>query len=112
MMNRKEFAKFLKRDLGRCYHCGISDETLIPQHRSNRGMGGGGSNDASNIIVLCSLANGLLESDPQFALQGRENGWKLNRWQDSSLEPVYDAYGGFWVYLDDDYGRWRAHNLN
>jgi hypothetical protein len=74
-------------------------------------MGGRGADNPSNIIVLCSLANGLLESDPDFAVVGRSNGWKLSKWGDSLSEPVFDAYRGVWAVLDDDFGRWDTHNL-
>ena len=109
-MNKKQFQKFIDRDKG-CFHCGVNDETLVPQHRSNRGMGGGGSNRPSNIILLCAVANGLLESDSDFAAVGRFNGWKLSKWGDSLTEPVFDSYRGVWAYLDDDFGRWDTHNL-
>lgn len=109
-MNHKKFQKFIDRDK-HCWHCGIDDETLIPQHRSNRGFGGGGNDSPSNIIVLCATANGLLESDAAFARQGVKYGWKLSRWSDSTTEPVFDAYKGVWAYLDDNYGRWDTQNL-
>jgi hypothetical protein len=109
-MNKKQFQKFLDRDKG-CWHCGSTGEDLVPQHRSNRGMGGGGSDSPSNIIVLCAVANGLLESDPEFAAVGRSNGWKLSRWGDSLSEPVFDAHRGVWAVLDDSFGRWDTHNF-
>lgn len=109
-MNKKRFQKFLDRD-GGCFHCGDTGETLVPQHRSNRGFGGGGSDSSSNIIVLCAWANYALESDAAFAVLGREYGWKLFKWQDPLLEPVWDAYRGVWAYLDDGFGRWDTHNL-
>ena len=110
-MNRKQFQKFLDRDKY-CYHCGSSGSDLVPQHRSNRGMGGGGSDLPSNIIVLCHWANTALESDAAFAAVGRFNGWKIGRWGDSLTEPVFDRYRGVWVFLDDNFGRWEAHNLD
>ena len=96
----KEFSKYLKRDQ-RCYHCGISDDTLVPQHRDGRGMGGVKSrNNAANIIVLCSAANGLLESNAKFAEAGRNRGWKLASWQEATAVPVYDTMGDCWWLLD------------
>jgi hypothetical protein len=109
-MNKKKFQKFLDRDKG-CFHCGSTGDDLVPQHRSNRGMGGRGADSPSNIIVLCAVANGLLESDSAFASVGRFNGWKLSKWGNSLTEPVFDAYRGVWAYLDDDFGRWDTHNL-
>lgn len=109
-MNSKQFRKFLDRDQY-CYHCGSSGDDLVPQHRSNRGMGGGGSNQPSNIIVLCAAANGLLESDPDFAAVGLSNGWKISRWGDSLSEPVFDRSRGIWWLLDDSFGRWQTINF-
>ena len=109
-MNKKRFQKFLDRDRS-CFHCGDTGETLVPQHRSNRGMGGGGDDLPSNIIVLCSWANFALESDPEFALLGRDYGWKLSKWEDPTKEAVFDLFRGVWVFLDNDFGRWDTHNL-
>jgi hypothetical protein len=70
-MNKKMFQKFIDRD-GVCPHCLKSDDTLVPQHRAGRGMGGSRSLDRpSNIIVLCSEANFLLEANAEFAARGR-----------------------------------------
>lgn len=60
-------------------------------------------NVASNIIVLCSLVNGDLESVPSVARRGRQWGWKLESWQDPREVPVFIPKLGVWVYLDDDY---------
>ncbi len=101
MMNKKTFSKFLDRDKC-CSHCGTTDDTLIPQHRKNRGMGGSKDLDRpSNIIVLCSEANGLLESNSKFAELGRKFGWKLERWQEPESTPVYMGNG--WFLLDNEY---------
>ena len=103
-MKPAEFQKFLLRDRG-CYHCGqVLD--LIPHHRSNRGMGGARSKDeASNIISMCALINGQMESDPKIAELAREFGWKVSRYDDTQVKPVYDASTGFWFRLDNNYGR-------
>jgi hypothetical protein len=102
-MNKKTFQKFLDRDKV-CAHCGTDDDTLIPQHRANRGMGGSRSLDRpSNIIVLCSEANGLLESNARFAEVGRELGWKLERHQVPEFTPVLLA-DGYWL-LDNDFNK-------
>lgn len=104
-MNKKAFDKFLARDVC-CSHCGTTDDTLIPQHRANRGMGGSKALDRpSNIIVLCSEANGLLESNSKFAELGRKFGWKLTRGQEPETTPVYMGDG--WWLLDNDYNRTR-----
>jgi len=112
MMKNSEFAKYLDRDK-RCYHCGSTDNTLIPQHRINRGMGGSKTlHKPSNIIVLCSLSNGLIESDPELAQSAREYGWKLERWKDPKETPVFDFASGEWFVLDDDYNRIRLEENN
>ncbi len=103
-MTPKQFAKFLTRD-GSCWHCG-ADTDLIPHHRVNRGMGGSKSLDKpSNIISMCSLINGLMESDPIVAQMAREWGWKLESWQKTTDVPVYNAYTGQTFFLDDSFGR-------
>jgi hypothetical protein len=102
MMNKKSFDRFLARDIC-CSHCGTTDDTLIPQHRLNRGMGGSKVLDRpSNIIVLCSEANFLLESNSKFAELGRKFGWKLERGQEPDSTPVYMGNG--WYLLDNEYG--------
>lgn len=103
-MNAREFKAFLDRDQ-HCYHCGTT-ETLVPQHRANRGMGGSRArNVPSNIIVLCADINGRLESDAKLAQLGKESGWKLETWQDPRTSPVYDATSGEWFALDDYFRR-------
>lgn len=57
--------------------CGT--ETLVPHHRSNRGMGGDKSkNRLSNIVWLCAVTNGLIESDAEWAARARNLGIKLS----------------------------------
>jgi hypothetical protein len=107
-MNKKTFDKFLDRDKC-CSHCGITGETLIPQHRANRGMGGSKALDRpSNIIVLCSTANFMLESNARFAHMGRVFGWKLERHQVPEFTPVYMGDG--WWLLDNDFNRTQVSN--
>lgn len=105
-MTGKEFAKYVSRDQ-RCYHCGRLDETLVPQHRIGRGMGSKNAKaeQPSNVIVLCSAANGLIESDADFAERARRAGWKLDSWQDPEVEPVYDVQSGLWFTLDNFFQR-------
>ena len=102
-MTKKEFQKYLDRDKV-CCHCGTDNDTLIPQHRANRGMGGSRSLDRpSNIIVLCSEANLMLESNAKFAEFGRQLGWKLTRDQVPEFTPVLLADG--WWMLDNDFNK-------
>jgi hypothetical protein len=102
-MNKKEFQKYLDRDTA-CPHCGTTGPELVPQHRANRGMGGSKVRDRpSNIIVICSFANGLMESSPHFAALAKSKGWKLLAHEDP-LETPACLWDG-WHYLDDNFGR-------
>jgi hypothetical protein len=106
----KEFAKYVARDRY-CLHCGET-EAISPNHRLNRGMGGSKKRDhPANIVVLCSLVNGLIESDAQWATKARTFGWKLSPWDDPTFVPVYEAMWGVWWLLDDEFGRTRAVNV-
>lgn len=103
-MNAKQFQRYLDRD-GGCVHCGDRD-TAVPQHRLNRGMGGSKVRDVpSNIIVLCAVMNGLIESDAATAAQARSYGWKLTNGQKPAQTPFYDVLGRVWWLLDDQFGR-------
>lgn len=111
-MNRKQFDRLLSRDQ-HCLHCGSVDDTLVPQHRSNRGFGGSKLRDVpSNLIVLCAVANGLCESDARFAAKARVLGWKLSRWDDPRSVPVFDLFSGVWLILGDDWSRFELHNYS
>lgn len=100
IMNYKQFRKYLDRD-GGCVHCG-DQETAVPHHRLNRGMGGSAERDVpSNIICLCANMNGLIESSSEAAEVAREYGWKLTRAQDPMLTPYYNANTGSWVLPSD-----------
>jgi hypothetical protein len=102
-MTKKEFDKYLARDKG-CWHCGDTGDTLVPQHRQSKQMGGSKLLDKpSNIIVFCSEANGLLESNAKFAELGRKFGWKLRRGQAPETTPVF--MHNDWFLLDNNYNR-------
>lgn len=105
-MTAKQFEKFLERDGGRCPHCGTT-EGLVPQHRAGRGMGGSKAlNRPSNIIVLCSTLNGLIESDAITAAWAHTQGWHLERWEDPEKTPArYNTEGGAFFLLSDDFTR-------
>lgn len=104
-MNKKQFQKFIDRDK-RCLHCGSTGDDLVPNHRANRGMGGSKLRERpSNVVVLCSLLNGLIESDAQMAMDARWHGWKIETWEDPLEVPVHDNGSGKWYRLDDFYGR-------
>lgn len=104
-MKQREFDRYLERDGHKCLHCGTT-EGLVPQHRRNRGMGGSRlRNIPSNIIVLCSGYNGLIEQDDRAASQAVAYGWKVVGMDAPSMVPVYDRGAQGWYLLDDNYGR-------
>jgi hypothetical protein len=65
----------------------------------------------ANIIVFCSYANGLIESDAAAASAAREHGWKLAGWEIPEQVPVYEHWSGRWWILDDKGGR-RPYESN
>jgi hypothetical protein len=63
-------------------------------------MGGSKARDEpSNVIVMCSMVNGLMESDPIMAEMAREFGWKLESWQNPVDVPIFEATSGVWYFL-------------
>lgn len=105
-MTPKQFKKFLDRDYGHCCHCGVEDDTLIPQHRSNRGMGSVKSRNAdANILVMCSAFNGLVESNSDAAALALKNGWKLQSWDNPEFVPFWDVVFQQWFILGNDGSR-------
>ncbi|MHC6175429.1 hypothetical protein [Glutamicibacter sp. X7] len=104
-MNRKTFTKYLTRDKQCVCGCNSTD-TLVPQHRANRGMGGSPALDRpANVIVMCARLNGLIESDPRHAAIARRYGWKLERWQTPEETPVYYVSESLWFTIDNDFNR-------
>lgn len=104
-MTPKQFARLLERDLY-CLHCGRDDNTLTVNHRANRGHGGSKKADrASNYVLMCSLFNGLIESDAKAAGLALRYGWKLSRYDKPQEKPVYDVMSGKWFFLNDDFTR-------
>lgn len=103
-MTPKEFSKYINRDQ-HCLHCGATD-ALAPNHRANRGHGGSKLSELpSNVVILCSLFNGLIESDAKAAGMAKRFGWKLSRYDKPGEHPVYDAVNARWYLLNDDYTR-------
>lgn len=90
-------------------HCvwhGPSCDTdlLVPQHRSGRGMGGSRvKNRLSNGVAMCSLVNGLIESDAALAEEARRRGIKISLHADPAMIPVEYA-DGVLRWIDDDGG--------
>jgi hypothetical protein len=69
-------------------------------------MGGSKLRDVpSNIVILCSYMNGLIESDEVAADLARRHGWKLNSWDDPKTVPVRDMVSGVAYFLEDDFSR-------
>lgn len=64
--------------------------------------------NASNIVVVCSLSNGLFEASEGHSRAAQRYGWKLRAGQDSLTTPVFDAYEGVWYLLDDEFGKTEA----
>ncbi|MFJ4286439.1 hypothetical protein ACIPY0_12410 [Paenarthrobacter nicotinovorans] len=105
-MNGRQFALYLARDLHCVCGCVGQEDTLIPQHRINRGMGGSKVLDRpGNVVVMCSEMNGQIESDAIWAAIARDYGWKLERWQTPEDEPFYDVATGKWYLIDNNYNR-------
>ncbi len=105
-MNGRQFARYLARDLRCPCACLDREDTYVPNHRAGRGMGGSKLLDRpSNILVMCSAMNGLIESDAGVAECARENGWKLNRWESPEDTPYLDLGTMRWFTIDNDYNR-------
>jgi len=99
------------RDSWKCQLCGqeFQDGQLSPHHRANRGHGGSPVSDRpSNVLSLCSLCNGLIESDAVEASRARILGIKISRFdaEIAHLVPVkmFVESTREWVLLDDNYG--------
>ena len=60
-------------------------------------------NNPANIIAFCSMGNGLMESNSNFAELARKYGWKLTAGQDPTKIPVRLWDG--WFLLNDNYER-------
>jgi len=105
-MNGRQFSLYLARDLHCPCGCVGREDTLVPQHRINRGMGGSKILDRpANVLVMCAEVNGLIESSPDIATLARRYGWKLSRWQEPETTPFWDIATGTWNLLDNLYHR-------
>lgn len=82
-------------------------ETLTPQHRDG-GMGGSPTRHRlSNVVWLCSLLNGAIESDARLQREAIRRGIKLEAGQDPASAPIAHAVHGH-VLLDDEGGATRV----
>lgn len=67
-------------------------------------MGGSKLRDnAANIVVMCSLFNGLIESDEPSAHLARLCGWKLRPWEDATDTPLWHEPSRSWRMLQNDF---------
>lgn len=108
-MTPKQFQRYIDRDQS-CVHCGET-EAIAPNHRANRGMGGSKAKDVpSNIVILCSQLNGLIESNATQRALAIAYGWKLTAGQDPKLTPVFIR--GKWYLLDDQFGKVEVKGLD
>ena len=79
-----------------CWHCG-SEIDLVPHHRINRGMGGSKLLDTpDNLMMVCAVYKGLMESDVRVQSQARGWGHKLAVWE-STDRPVFHVTSGWWI---------------
>jgi hypothetical protein len=97
-VKNSDLSKLRNRDHW-CWHCGRED-TLVPHHRANRGMGGSRALDTlQNVILVCAEYNGLMESNAVVADSARDLGHKIGKFASPSA-PVFDNFGGKWYFLD------------
>ncbi|MGO1547990.1 hypothetical protein [Microbacterium gubbeenense] len=74
-------------------------------------MGGSKArNRLSNGVLLDSLINGLIESDPELAQEARDRGIKISQHTDPCLIPVDFPDGRYW--LTDDGRRVRDDEIS
>lgn len=109
-MNAKLIGLVVARDPS-CYHCGATDG-LQPHHRKNRRAGGSKLLDRpDNLMMVCGIYNGLMESDPDVAAKAREFGHKLRSWDGFEM-PVFDQVNQIWWALDENGGRAPAKGFD
>lgn len=90
------------RDGRRSAWTGNEGDTLVPQHRAGRGMGGRPSlHRLSNLVWLESDINGLIETDPAWQAEAVERGIKISGHADPELTEVRHAVHGLVLLRDD-----------
>ncbi|MEV7827526.1 hypothetical protein [Microbacterium enclense] len=100
---KPQLATLRTRDNDRCVWTGNHTDRLIPQHRVNRGMGGNRHlNVLTNGLLLDSIINGLIESDPTLGVVAKAFGIKVERWADPTDVPVFYAHEHAWYALEGD----------
>ena len=97
-MKQSDVNKLRERD-PYCWHCG-TEQTLVPHHRANRGMGSSKILDTlQNVIMVCAKYNSDMESNADVADWARDRGHKLSRYITPST-PVFDNFQKKWFALD------------
>ncbi|GGD33274.1 hypothetical protein GCM10010915_12080 [Microbacterium faecale] len=90
------------RDGRVCVMTAAAGETLSPQHRQG---GAGGRRDKhrlANLLWLDSIANGLIESDPEWQAIAKAWGVKISLHADPELIPVFYRHLHAWFVLEGD----------
>jgi hypothetical protein len=69
-------------------------------------------NHPANYVLLCSIMNGLIESDHRWANLAKEYGYKLESWEVPETSPVFDSISGNWYLLNNEWERepWQKPN--
>ena len=97
----KKVLKIVQARDTHCWHCGREDD-LVPHHRINRGMGGSKLLDTpDNLMMVCAVWNGAMESNAEDASAARGWGHKLAVWEDLT-RPVFDRGAFQWWILSPD----------
>jgi hypothetical protein len=102
-LKQSELKKLRERDKW-CWDCGETND-LVPHHRANRGFGGSKALDnLQNIILVCAIYNGLMESNSEVAKTARLLGHKISKFSSPS-ELVFDNISQCWYQLDTTGGK-------
>lgn len=100
----KKVLKLVQARDEHCWHCGTTED-LVPHHRINRGMGGSKLLDTpDNLLMICALWNGLMESSAVDAASARGWGHKLAVWEQLDTF-VFDRAVFEWFVLLPDGGK-------
>ena len=94
-------AALIERDGHRSAWTGDDVPTLVPQHRQGGAGGRRGKHRLSNLVLLESLTNGLVESDADYQAEAIRRGIKISLHADPTLVPVLHAVHGLVVLTDD-----------
>lgn len=99
--------RIYQRDKGVCWHCG-TDENITIHHRINRGMGGSKMLDMpSNLVLMCTEFNFLMEADLNAFKLAKEKGWKVSRHSRASTTEIQNHEGRVFL-LDDMFRKWEV----